>query len=189
MGKIEYKKVLFVCTGNWYRSRLAEVLFNHYAAQHSSTWEADSRGLSENSRMKGMSPSALRYLAQIGFEGAESYACEPQPIRVEDMESFDLIIGMNRKEHEPMMKTRYGQMAKIYEQKGKLRYWNVFDVPSMRSWSSRVFGSRHETGDQPEESSGEHVDFAVRSLVVELTYGNEGPHHEEHNPAHHEAVK
>ena len=184
MGKVEYKKVLFVCTGNWYRSRLAEVLFNHYAAQHDTVWEAESRGLSENSRMKGLSPSALRYLASIGFEGAESFACEPRPIRVEDLESFNLIIGMNRKEHEPMMKTRYGQMAKILADNKKIRYWNVFDVPSMRSWSSRVFGSRHETGDQPEESSGEHIDFAVRSLVVELTYGSEAQHPEEQAVPH-----
>lgn len=163
------KKILFLCTGNYYRSRLAEILFNHYATEADMECEAESRGLSEKSRMSGLSPVALRYLHKLNFEGPEQFAREPMPIRVEDFEKFDLIVAMNRKEHEPLLKTRFGQMAKLMEQKGRLRYLNVFDVPSMRSWSSRIFGSRFESGDQPEESSTEHIDFAVRALLLELS--------------------
>lgn len=35
--------VLFLCTGNYYRSRFAEIYFNALAAQRGSPWRADSR--------------------------------------------------------------------------------------------------------------------------------------------------
>ncbi len=38
-------KLLFLCTGNYYRSRFAELLFNHLAAQVGLDWRADSRGV------------------------------------------------------------------------------------------------------------------------------------------------
>lgn len=37
--------VLFLCTGNYYRSRFAEFYFRHLANQHSLNWRAESRGL------------------------------------------------------------------------------------------------------------------------------------------------
>src|SRR5262245_31370231 len=38
-------KLLFLCTGNYYRSRFAELLFNARAATHALPWQAFSRGL------------------------------------------------------------------------------------------------------------------------------------------------
>jgi protein-tyrosine-phosphatase len=37
--------VLFLCTGNYYRSRFAEELFNHHADRAGLSWIAHSRGL------------------------------------------------------------------------------------------------------------------------------------------------
>jgi protein-tyrosine-phosphatase len=39
------RAVLFLCTGNYYRSRFAEGLFNHLASQLRLGWRADSCGL------------------------------------------------------------------------------------------------------------------------------------------------
>ena len=39
------KRVLFLCTGNYYRSRFAEILFNQLAPTRGLNWRADSRGL------------------------------------------------------------------------------------------------------------------------------------------------
>jgi protein-tyrosine phosphatase len=44
-GSLECRTVLFLCTGNYYRSRFAELLFNHLAAAKAAPWRAESRGL------------------------------------------------------------------------------------------------------------------------------------------------
>src|SRR5689334_1202389 len=41
------KRVLFLCSGNYYRSRFAEILFNHFAKARGLDWHADSRGLAK----------------------------------------------------------------------------------------------------------------------------------------------
>jgi protein-tyrosine phosphatase len=38
-------RILFLCTGNYYRSRFAEELFNHYAQRRGVNWQASSRAL------------------------------------------------------------------------------------------------------------------------------------------------
>ena len=37
--------ILFICTGNYYRSRFAEAFFNHHAEVRGLCWRAISRGL------------------------------------------------------------------------------------------------------------------------------------------------
>ncbi len=44
-GKRSEKTVLFLCTGNYYRSRFAEALFNSVAGKMGLPWRASSRGL------------------------------------------------------------------------------------------------------------------------------------------------
>jgi len=44
-GAKKVKTVLFLCTGNYYRSRFAEELFNHHAERAGLDWTAQSRGL------------------------------------------------------------------------------------------------------------------------------------------------
>jgi protein-tyrosine phosphatase len=39
------RQVLFLCSGNYYRSRFAEDLFNHAAKSAGLNWRASSRGL------------------------------------------------------------------------------------------------------------------------------------------------
>ena len=45
MAQRSEKAVLFLCTGNYYRSRFAEVLFNSVAGKLGLPWRASSRGL------------------------------------------------------------------------------------------------------------------------------------------------
>ena len=56
------KRVLFICSGNYYRSRLAEILFNHEAERVGLAWEAGSRGLLKAGELKGMSEHTAAYL-------------------------------------------------------------------------------------------------------------------------------
>ena len=45
MKQRQEKTVLFLCTGNYYRSRFAEILFNSVAEKMGLPWKASSRGL------------------------------------------------------------------------------------------------------------------------------------------------
>ena len=50
--------VLFLCTGNYYRSRFAEVLFNHVAGERGLGWRAESRGLDLAGGVNNMGPQS-----------------------------------------------------------------------------------------------------------------------------------
>src|SRR6185312_8984112 len=49
-------RVLFLCTGNYYRSRYAEELFNHFAKIEGLDWRAFSRGATERGSPGNMGP-------------------------------------------------------------------------------------------------------------------------------------
>ena len=65
--------VLFVCTGNYYRSRIAEILFNHLAAKHALPLKGFSRGLRLNPQKNtgSISPHAMPFLSQIDISPAQ----------------------------------------------------------------------------------------------------------------------
>ena len=46
MTETEPRRVLFLCSGNYYRSRFAELFFNHLAEAEGLSYHADSAGLS-----------------------------------------------------------------------------------------------------------------------------------------------
>jgi len=119
------KKVLFVCTGNYYRSRTAEELFNHLAAYHELGWRADSRGLREDmatsTNVGPMSPHAISFLESLDVPIVKRQAM-PVSLREEDLPQFDLIICMDEKEHRPMVADRFAHAQ------DDIIYWQVRDV-------------------------------------------------------------
>src|SRR5208283_754405 len=85
------QRVLFICTGNFYRSRFAEAIFNHYAEQRQIPWTAFSRGLavhlaegdlssftSEALKTRKIRTSAHRPLADAAFQNGSR---EVEPAR------------------------------------------------------------------------------------------------------------
>src|SRR5581483_539337 len=60
------KQVLFVCTGNYYRSRFAEAFFNQKACEARLAWRAVSRGLRLVPSQHGISSLARRELNERG---------------------------------------------------------------------------------------------------------------------------
>ena len=115
-----------------------------------------------------LSPSAVRYLERKKFEGVEQYARNPQTLTLKDLERADLVIALNREEHEPMMKGRFGQVPSVLQKRGTLRYWNVYDLPGSGGFFKSLLKAGPERSAQEEVSGTEHVDFAVQSLVWEL---------------------
>jgi protein-tyrosine-phosphatase len=59
MAKRSEKTVLFLGTGNYYRSRFAEVLFNSVADRTDLPWEASCRGIALVRGVNNLGPMAM----------------------------------------------------------------------------------------------------------------------------------
>lgn len=127
MGQRGQKTVLFLCTGNYYRSRFAEVVFNHVAGKFGLPWHAASRGLAleRGSRNVGpMAVPALEALAARGITAAEACARFPVQATVEELQQADLVIALKQAEHEPLLRERYPACA------GRVECWHIDDEPA-----------------------------------------------------------
>jgi protein-tyrosine phosphatase len=121
--------VLFLCSGNYYRSRFAEIVFNHRARQIGLPWQATSRGLAEvfgQWNIGPISPHALRKLQEMSIE-CESTKRNAEHCTLHDLESADLIIALKEAEHRPLMQKRFAD----YED--DVEYWHVHDVDQISS--------------------------------------------------------
>jgi protein-tyrosine phosphatase len=120
--------VLFLCTGNYYRSRFAEELFNHKVSAAGMGWQADSRALAieRGARNIGpLSPFTLHGLAARGFS-ARGGGRMPLACAASDLESADRIIALNEPEHRPLVRTRFP------EWESRIQFWQVEDVEYTR---------------------------------------------------------
>lgn len=155
------QRLLFVCTGNYFRSRLAEILFNHCAVQSGLPWRAESRGLAVSGQLSGLAIEARAYAEAAGV--AVPPGRNPKPLLVDELAGAGLVVLMNRQEHEPIMEREFRPVYRSLVSRGTLRSWNVFDLPSPRPvWGGEPLLS------QPAVSSTEHIDFAVRTLIAGL---------------------
>src|SRR5689334_16646151 len=119
-----HQTVLFLCSGNYYRSRFAEILFNHRARQLGLPWQATSRGLAEKFgiwNIGPISPHTLRKLEEMSIE-CESTKRNAAHCTVQDLETADLIIALKEAEHRPLMQKRFADFEDNVE------YWHVHDV-------------------------------------------------------------
>lgn len=162
-------RVLFICTGNFYRSRLAEILFNRASKIQEADWVAKSRGLIMQNRMRGISPSVITYLRRLGLDEYIEKPRDPVPLSVDELTSFELVVLLNAREHLPMLNNRYGWVAAKLREEQKLRLWHIYDVPPKTLTLSNRLGLEKIPPSQPEESGLEHVTFAVHCLFQELT--------------------
>ena len=163
------KRVLFVCSGNYYRSRLAEILFNHEAARAGLAWEAESRGLLKTRDLKGMSEHAAAFLegAKLSHLAGEAPR-DPLFIDVEDLTEAQLVIALCREEHQPMIEQKFLALARALHKAGRIRYWNIYDIPARPPAIVRLVGGGHPSPSQPAESGTEHIKLAIKELIEEL---------------------
>jgi len=117
-------KVLFLCTGNYYRSRFAEILFNRHAARLSLDARADSRGVAIELGVDNPGPlSAHAFNRLKRLEVMDETASRfPRQVEEEDFRRADLIIALDETEHRPMIQKRYAPWA------NRIEYWNVADL-------------------------------------------------------------
>lgn len=121
--------VLFLCTGNYYRSRFAEIVFNHRARSAGIPWTATSRGLAEVFgawNIGPISPHTLKKLGEMSIE-CESTKRAAMHCSHVDLESADLIIALKEAEHRPLMQKRFNEFTE------RVEYWHVHDVDQVSS--------------------------------------------------------
>src|SRR3954453_5315436 len=76
------RTVLFLCTGNYYRSRHAEAVFNHHAAAAGLRWRATSRGLALEFGLDNVGPMSQAPAARLAPLGIPPEPYLRLPLRV-----------------------------------------------------------------------------------------------------------
>jgi len=126
-GGMLMKRVLFLCTGNYYRSRYAELLFNHLAPAAGLRWRAESRGLDLRAGAGNVGPLSMfvsERLARRGFVAADPRF--PMQAQASDLIEADRIVALKEAEHRAMVLERFPDWAQAVE------YWHIHDVDQAR---------------------------------------------------------
>jgi len=120
--------ILFLCTGNYYRSRMAEEIFNFYAEQEKLSYRAFSRGLALSWFGLGnsgpMSPAGIEGLIQLGIEPRNS-TTYPRAVSSKDLSATNRIVALCKSEHEPLIRKKFPRYAQ------DVLYWDIPDIAGM----------------------------------------------------------
>ena len=117
----DWQTVLFLCTGNFYRSRYAEAWFNYHAPRHGLSWRAESRGFRPHIEEAPLSPHAADRLGEHAIPLRLTRSA-PQRIAEADLTEAALVVALYESEHRPMMRDRFPGWE------DRIRYWRVPDI-------------------------------------------------------------
>ena len=124
MGRAKQKQVLFLCTGNYYRSRFAECLFDSVAARMGLPWKACSRALALERGINNVGPMAAQAVEGLRQRGIQSATFTRLPAQAveDDFASASTIVALKEAEHRPLLQERFPAWAE------RVEYWHVEDV-------------------------------------------------------------
>ncbi len=117
------KKVIFVCSANYYRSRYAEYYFNWLANREQLGWTADSRGLmvGEWGNIGPISRYTIDALQRRGIP-LHGKPRDPQALALADLAAADIVVALKEAEHRGMM----AQQFPLWQD--RIEYWHVDDL-------------------------------------------------------------
>jgi protein-tyrosine phosphatase len=148
MSAPEPLRVLFLCSGNYYRSRFAEELFNHLAASAGLAYRADSAGLWPNCQSHNAGAMSTHTISGLRERGVPLPAVLrlPRDVTEHDLHGAQLAIALKESEHRPVVESRFpGWLERV-------EFWHVDDV-----------------GDSPPSVALPQIERAVRELVERLS--------------------
>ena len=116
--------VLFLCTGNYYRSRFAEHLFNHHAPAYQIPWRAFSRGLAIEILDHDAGPISSSTVAALSERGIPlgGEARLPIALAEHDLVVAQHIVALKHDEHKPLMNRKFPDWV------SRVEYWHVHDI-------------------------------------------------------------
>lgn len=118
-------QLLFVCTGNYYRSRFAELLFNATSEARGLDWRATSRGTDVDGagrwNVGPLSKHAREALEVRGVPIASDIRM-PLSLTIDDLVAADLVVAVCEAEHRPHLERDFPTAAASVE------YWGVEDL-------------------------------------------------------------
>ncbi len=127
------KVVLFLCTGNYYRSRFAEELFNFLAPVACPGWSATSRGLAVDlgvNNVGAIAKSAGRALEERGLRFNAQQARMPLQLQTADLDSANHIVALKEAEHLPLLQQRFPSWLASNDP-GRIEFWRIHDIDFM----------------------------------------------------------
>lgn len=118
------KTVLFLCTGNYYRSRFAEILFNSLATRNGLDWKAQSRGFRVGAESGNVGPISRFAVSGLKARGIlVNGDCRfPMAVTEPELAAADLVVAVKEAEHRPLVAERFPAWV------DKVEYWHVDDL-------------------------------------------------------------
>ncbi|MEM1441401.1 MAG: low molecular weight phosphatase family protein [Verrucomicrobiota bacterium] len=113
--------VLFLCTGNFYRSRYAEALFNHLVTTVGLSWKAGSKGFRPYLAGEDISFWVMEKLEQDSIPPALPQRM-PEKVTKFDLAESSLVVALHEIEHAPMVKAQFPHWI------DRVRYWHIPDI-------------------------------------------------------------
>jgi protein-tyrosine phosphatase len=115
------KQLLFICSGNYYRSRFAEALFNHLAIERGLPWRAFSRGLATWMAEGDLSLYTEVALRARGIDRALTGSTRIK-LTEPDLQRAHLTIAVKEDEHRQMMREQFPAWE------NRITYWAIHDL-------------------------------------------------------------
>lgn len=125
-------KVMFVCTGNYFRSKFCECYLNAISKSKDTTYYSCGIDVTYPGNIGEVSVHTKSYLMELGIDFSTS---TKDDISVYDLDEFDTIYVMNLEEHYHFMNSRYPQfMSKcifldfkdIFDEKPRVILDNIY---------------------------------------------------------------
>ena len=138
MPESDAREILFICTGNYYRSRFSEALFNFMATRDDSPWRAFSRGVDIDLAPPGLSPHTHYALEQRGIPLAHT-TDERHRLTEPDLQRATRAIALKEAEHRAYIRDQFPAWEE------RVEYWHFHDLDCATSDEVIPLIERHVT--------------------------------------------